>query len=156
LGSSNTAVSVPGRGSNHTRPAYSRPGRVDGGKQAYNKEGRFSGFSGRSGDERRPPAVDRRVSRTPGETGSQGMRDRNFGRRPESMNRQNGMGIQRPSAGGTRSSSPHSQGSQRSFAPSPQAGARHSGSSSLDTHGFSGSQQERGGGSGSGHRGPRF
>jgi hypothetical protein len=157
LRSGNAAMSAPGRGPNRTKPAYSRPGRVDGRKQVYNKESRFSGFSGRSGSERRPPAVDRRMSRTPGGTGFQGMRDRNFGRRPESMSRQNGASIQRPSVGETRSfSRPHSQGSQRSFSPSPQAGARHSGSSSRGAQGFSGSQQGRGGGSGFGQGGPRF
>jgi hypothetical protein len=101
--------------------------------------------------------MDRRMSRTPGGTGSQGMRDRNFGRRQESMSRQNGTTIQRPSVGGTQSfSRPHSQGSQRSFGPSLQAGARHSGSSSRGAQGFNGSQQGRGGGSGFGQGGPRF
>jgi hypothetical protein len=150
-------MSVPGRGPNQAKPGYSRPGRVDGRKQVYSREGRSSGFSGRSGNERRPPAMDRRVSRTPGETGSQGMGNTNFGRRQESMSRQNGTSIQRPSVGGTRSfSRPHSQGSQKSFSPSPQAGARYSGSSSRGAQGFSGSQQGRGGGSGFGQGGPRF
>jgi hypothetical protein len=157
LGSGNTSMSVPGRGPNHTNPSYSGPGRVGKRKQVYNKENRSSGLSGRSGNERRPPAMDRRMSRTPGETGFQAMRDRNFGRRPEGMSRQNGMNFQRPSVGETRSfSRPHSQGNQRSFAPSPQAGARRSGSSSRGAQGFSGSQQGRGGGSGFGHGGPRF
>jgi hypothetical protein len=158
-GSGNASVSVPGRGPNPTRPAYSRSGRVDGRMQVYNKEGR-SAFTGRSGYERRLPATDRGMSRTPGETGSQGMRDGNFGRRPESMSRQSGMNIQRPSVGpsggGTRSFSSSSQGGQRSYGSSPQAGARHSGSSSSGTQGFSGSQHGRGGGSGSGYGGPRF
>jgi Domain of unknown function (DUF4124) len=157
-GSNNASISVPGRGPNDSRPAYSRPGRFDGQKQVYNREGRPSGFSSRSGNERRPPAVDRRMSRTPGETGSQRMRDGNFGRRPESMGRQNGMSVQRPSGGGTRSFSPHAQGSQRSFGSSPQAGGRHSGSSSRGAQGFGGSQQGQGRGSGSGfgQGGPRF
>ena len=156
-GPSNTAMSVPGRGPNQAKPGYSRPGRVDGQKQVYSREGRSSGFSGRSGNERRPPAMDRRVSRTPGETGSQGMGNTNFGRRQESMSRQNGTSIQRPSVGGTRSfSRPHSQGSQRSFGSSSQPVARHSGSSSRGAQGFSGSQQGRGGGSGFGQGGPRF
>ena len=150
-------MSVPGRGPNQTKSGYLRPGRVDGQKQVYNREGRSSGFSGRSGNERRPPTMDRGMNRIPGETGSQGVRNRSFGRRPESMSRQNGTTIQRPSVGGTRSfSRPHSQGSQRSFSPSPQAGARHSGSSSRGAQGFSGSQQGRGGGSGLGQGGPRF
>jgi hypothetical protein len=157
-GSGNTSMSVSGRGANHTKPTYSRPGRVDGRTQVYNREGRSSGFSGRSGNERRSTATDRRMSRTPGEAGPQGMRDRNFGRRPESMSRQDRMNIQRPSVGETRSfGRSHSQGSQRSFGPSPQAGARHSGSPSRGTQGSSGgSQQGRGGGSGFGHGGPRF
>jgi hypothetical protein len=125
--------------------------------QAYNKEGNSSGFAGRSGNERKPSAIDRRMSRAPRETGSQGMRDGNFGRRPESMSRQNRVNIQRPSIGETRSfSRPHAQGSQRSFGPSPQAGARHSGSSSRGAQGFSDSQQGRGGGGGFSHGGPRF
>jgi hypothetical protein len=155
LGSSIASMSVPGRGPNPTRPAYSRPGRVDGGKQVYNKESRSSGFSGRSGIERRPPAMDRRMSRTPGETRSQGMRDGNLGRRPETMSRQNGMSVQRPSVGRTRSFNPP-QGGQRSFGSSPQARAGHSGSFSPGAQGFSGSQQGRSGGSGFGHGAARF
>ena len=155
LGSGNTSIAVPGRGSNHTNPAYSRRGRGDG-KQVYNKESRPSGFSGRNGSERRPPANDRRMTRISGEPGSRGMRDRNYGRRPESTSRQNGMNIQRPFAGETRSFRPHSQGSQRSPSPSPQAGARHSGSSSMGGRGFSGSHQGQGGGSGFGQGGARF
>lgn len=155
LGSGKSPASAPGRGSDHTRPAYSKPGRVDGRMQVYNKEGRSSGVIGRSGNERRPPAMDRRMGRTPGETRFQGMPDRNFGRRPESMNRQNRMNIQRPSIGETRSfSRPHSLGGQRSFTPSPQTGARPSGPSSRGAQGFTGSQQWRGGGLG--HGGPRF
>jgi len=152
--SGSTSVPMSGREPNDTNPAYSRPGRGNG-KQVYNKESRPSGFSGRNGNDRRPPAVDRRMSRIPGETGSQGMRDRNFGR-PESTSRQNGMNIQRPFAGETRSFSPHSQGSQRSFGPSPQAGGRHSGSSSMGGKDFSGSRQGWGGGSGFGHGAARF
>jgi hypothetical protein len=97
--------------------------------------------------------MDRGMSRIPGGYGSPGM-NRNFGR-PEGMSRQNGMNIQRPFAGETRSFSPHSQGSQRSFGPSSQEGARHSGSSSRGAEGFSGSQQGRGGGSGFGRGGSR-
>jgi hypothetical protein len=157
LGSGNAAMSVPGRGPNQAKPDYSRPDRVDGRKQVYNRESRSSGFSGRSGNERRPPAMDRRMSRTPGVTGFQGMANTNFGRRQESMSRPNGTTIQKPSPGGTQSfSRPHSQGSQRSFGPSPQAGARHSGSSSRGTQGFTGSQQGRGGESGFGQGGSRF
>jgi hypothetical protein len=155
LGSGNASMSAPGRGLNHTKQAFSRPGGIHGQKQVYNKERRSSGFTGRSGHER-PPAMDRRMSRTPGGAGSQGMRDRNFGRRSESMSEQNRVSIQRPSVGETRSFSPHSQRSHRSFGPSPQAGARHSGSSSPGAQGFSGSQQGRGGGSGFGYGGPRF
>jgi len=159
LGSGNASMSMPGRGPNPTKPAYSRSGRVDGRKEVYNREGRSSGFSGRSGNERRPPATDRRMSRTPGETGSRGMRGGNFGRRPESMSRQNGTSIQRPSTGGPQSfSRSPSQGNQRSFGASPQAGARHSGSSSSSrgAQGFGGSHQGQSGGGGFGHGGPRF
>jgi len=155
LGSGNTSMPISGRGRNNPSPAYSRPGRGDG-KQVYNKESRPSGFSGRNGNDRRPPVVDRTISRIPGETGSQGMKDRNYGRRPESTSRQNGMNIQRPFAGETRSFSPHSQGNQRSFSPSPQAGGRHSGSSSMGGKDFSGSHQGRDGGSSFGHGAARF
>ena len=154
LGSGNTSMAVPGRGSNHTNPAYSRRGRGDG-KQFYNKESRPPGFSGRNGNLSRSSAIDRRMSRIPGETGSQGMRGRNFGR-PESTSRQNGINIQRPSVGETRSFSHHSQGSQRSFSPSPQAGGSHSDSSSMGGKGSFGSHQGWGGGSGSGRGAPRY
>ncbi len=156
LNSGNMSMSTLGRGPNQTNPAYSRPGRSDGRRQVYNKEGGISGFSGRNGNDRRPPAANLGIRRIPGETGSQGMRDRNFGRRPESMSRQNGMNPQRPFAGETRSFSSRSQGSQRSFGPSPQAGGRQSGSSSMGTKGFTGSQQGRGEGSSFGHGAPRF
>jgi hypothetical protein len=155
LGSGNTSMPIPGRGPNNTSPAYSRPGRGDG-RQVYNKESRPSGFSGRNGNDRRPPANDRRMTRIPGEPGFRGMGDRNYGRRPESTSRQNGMNIQRPFAGETRSFRPHSQGSQRSSSPFPQAGARHSGSSSMGGRGFSGSHQVGGEGSGFGRGGARF
>jgi len=156
LGSGNTSLSAPGRGPNQTNPSYSRPGHGDGGKQVYNKERRLTSFNGRNGHEGRPPAMDRGVNRAPGETGAQGMRNRNIARPPEGMSRQSGMSSQRPSVGGTRSFSPSSQGSQRSYGSSPQAGARHSGSSSPGAQGFSGSQQGRAGGGGFGHGGPRF
>ena len=152
--SGNTSMSTSGRGPNQTNPAYSMHGRGDGGRQVNSKESGPSGFNGQNGNVRRPPAVNRGMSRIPGEFGSRGM-NRNFGR-PESMGRQNGMNIQRPFAGETRSFSPHSQGSQRSFTPSPQTGARHSGSSSMGTREFSGSHPGRGEGSGLGHGGPRF
>jgi len=154
-GSGYTSMSVPGRGRNNTSPAYSRPGRGDG-MQVYNKENRPLGFSGRNGNERRPPGNDRRMTRIPGETGSQGMGDRNYGRRPESTNRQNRMNIQRPFADETRSFHPHSQGNQGSFSPSPQAGARHSDSSSMGGKGSFGSHQGWGGGSGFGRGAARY
>jgi hypothetical protein len=156
LSSGNTSMPIPSRGPNHTNPAYSRLGRGDGGKQVYNKESRPSDFGGRNGYDRRPPVMNPGMSRIPGERNSQAFKDRNLGRRPESMSRQNGVNIQRPFAGENRSFSPHSQGSQRSFRPSPQAGARHSGSSSMGEKRFSGSEQGRGGGSGFGHGAPRF
>ncbi|MCJ7784934.1 MAG: DUF4124 domain-containing protein, partial [Desulfobacterales bacterium] len=59
VGSGSTSVPMSGREPNDTNPAYSRPGRGNG-KQVYNKESRPSGFSGRNGNDRRPPAVDRR------------------------------------------------------------------------------------------------
>ena len=156
-GSSHTSVSMTGRGSNPTNSAYSSVGRGDGGRQVYNKESRSSGFTGRYGNDRRPLATDRGISRASGGYASRGM-NRNFGS-PEGTSRQNGMNIQRPFAGQARSFNSPSQGSQRSFSPSPQAGGRHSGSSSTGGEGFSGSQQGRGGGSGlghGGHGGPRF
>jgi len=152
-GSSNTSM-LTSSGTSRTNPVYSRPGRSDAGRQVYNKENRSSVSAGRYGTDRRPPAMGRGTSGIPGGYGSRGM-SRNFGRL-ESTGRQNGMNIQRPNAVEGRSSSPHSQGSQRSFSPSPQAGARHSGSSSTGTRDFSGSHQGRGGGSGSGHSAPRF
>jgi len=135
LGSGNASMAIPGRGPNNTRSADSMPGRGDGGRQVNSRESRPSGFSGQNGNGRRPPAVNRGMSRIPGERGSLGM-NRSYGR-PESTGRQNAMNIQRPFAGETRSLSPHSQGSQRSVSPSPQAGARHSGPSSMGTKGFS-------------------
>ena len=154
LGTGNTSMATPGREPKNTGSAYSMPGRGDGGRQVNRNESRPSGFGSQNGNVRRPPAVNRGMSRTPGEFGSLGM-NRNFGR-PEGMGRQNAMNIQTPFAGETRSLSPHSQGNQRSVSPSPQAGARHSGSSSIGTKGFNGSHQGRGGGSGSGHGGRGF
>ena len=156
-GSSHTSMPMTGRGSHPINPAYSSVGRGNEGRQVHNKESRPSGFTGRYGNDRRPPATDRGISRIPGGYGSRGM-NRNFGSL-EGTSRQNGMNIQRPFAGQTRSFSSHSQGSQRSFSPSPQAGAGRSGSSSTGGEEFSGSQQGRGGGSGLSHGGrggPRF
>ncbi len=146
LGSNFTSTPMTSRGSHQTNSIHSRPGRSDGGRQTYNKEGRSSGFSGRYSNDRRPPATDHGINRIPGGSGYRGM-NRNFNR-PEGMSRQQGMNVQRPSAFGSSS-----QGSQRSFSPSPQAGGRHSGSSSTGTRDFSGSYQGSGGGSGFGHGG---
>ena len=62
-GSSHTSMPMTGRGSNPTNSAYSSVGRGDGGRQVYNKESRPSGFTGRYGNDRRPLATDRGISR---------------------------------------------------------------------------------------------
>ena len=152
-GSSHTSVprtSAPmtGRGSNPASSVTSSVGRGDGGRQAYNKESRSSGFAGRYGNDRRQPATNHGISRTPGGYGSRGM-NRNFGP-PEGIGRQNGMNLQRSFAGQARSFNSPSQGNQRSFSPSPQAGSINPGTSSPGTRDFGGSHQGRGGGGGGG------
>ncbi len=154
--SGGTSLSTPGRGPNQINPAYPMPGNGDGRRQAYNRESGIPGFDGRNGNDRRSSVANPGMKKIPGGIGSQRMRDWNFGRRPEVMNRQNGMSPQRPFVGESRSSSPRSQGSQRSFGPFPQAGGRQFGSSSLGTKGFTGSQQGRGEGGGFSHGGSRY
>ena len=154
-GSRGTSMPIMARGTNNRTPAYANSGRSNE-KQVYNKRDTSSGFKDRNSIYARPPAVDRRMSRTPGQTFSQGMSNRTLSR-PESMNRQNGMTFQRPPTGQTRSFSPPSQGGERSslprggersFSPSPQGGSRHFNSSPMGSGGFFGSPQggDHGGG----------
>ena len=120
IGSGNTSVPLPGRGSNNTRPAYSRPGRgterrvEHGGSQP-------SRLNGRNGYRGRPPGVDRRTDRA------------------------GGMNFRRPSVGETRSFSPPSRGSSRGIerfsSPSVQGGSQHFGSSHTGGRDFSPSHQ---------------
>ena len=153
-GSGSTSMPTMGKGTNNRTPAYANPGRGNE-KQVYNKRDTSSGFNGRNSIYNRPPAVDRRTSRIPGQTFSQRMNNRTLSR-PESMNRQYGMNSQRPFAGETRSFSSPSRGTERSFNRSPQAGGQHFGSSPMGGRGFSGSPQGGGYGSGFGHGGSRF
>jgi hypothetical protein len=150
----NTTTPIKDRGLNNINPAYSRSGR-GAERQVYNRESKPSGFNGRNGNYGRPPVIDRRMSRTPNETGFHGMNERTFSR-PDSMNRQNGMNFQRPSTGETRSFSPPARGSERSFSPPLQGGSQHFGSSPMGSRGFSGSHQGGDRDSGFGHGNPRF
>ena len=127
------------RGLKNRNPVYSRSGRSTD-RQVYNGGSKPSGFNGANGDYGRPPVIDRRINRTPGETGFHGMNSRTFSR-PDSINRQYGMNFQRPPAGQTQSFSPPARGSERSFSPPPQAGGKYFGSSSMGSRGFSGSHQ---------------
>jgi hypothetical protein len=163
VGSSGTSMPITGRGTNNRTPANANPGRGNE-KQVYNKRDTSSGFNGRNSNYTKPPAVDRRTSRIPGQTFSQGTSNRTLSR-PESMNRQYGMNSQRPLAGETRSFSSPSHGSerfsipqssQRSFSPSPQGGGQHFGSSPMGGGGFFGSPQGGGHGGGFGNGGSRF
>jgi hypothetical protein len=152
-GSRSTSPSTAIRERNGRNPAYSGSGRTN---NPYRKEGNLTGFSGRNGRDARPPVVDQRMNRSPGETRSRGIGDMTFNRR-DNMNRQGGSNFQRPPAGQTRSFSPPSQGGERfslprggerSFSPSPQGGSRHFNSSPMGSGGFFGSPQggDHGGG----------
>ena len=59
LGSGNTSMAMPGRGPAHANPSYSKLGRGEGGKQAYNKESRPPGFSDRMGHDRKAMNIQR-------------------------------------------------------------------------------------------------
>ena len=153
-GSRSTSPSTAIRERNGRNPAYSGSGRTN---NPYRKEGNLTGFSGRNGRDARPPVVDQRMNRSPGETRSRGIGDMTFNRR-DNMNRQGGSNFQRPPAGQTRSFSPPSQGGERfslprggerSFNPSPQGGGHQFNSPPMGSGGFSGSPQggDRGGGS---------
>jgi hypothetical protein len=150
----NTTTPIKDRGLNNKNPAYSRSGRGTE-RQVYNRESKPSGFNGRNGDYGRPPVIDRRINRTPGETGFHGMNERTFSR-PDSMNRQNGMNFQRPSTGETRSFSPPARGIERSFSPPPQGRGQRFNPSPMGGRGFSGSHQGGDRGSGFGQGNSRF
>jgi hypothetical protein len=152
----NTSTSTTTRGLRNRTPSDLRSGRSTE-RQVYNRENRLSGFNGRNGDYGRPPVMDRRMSRTPSETGFQGrgMSNRTFSR-SDSMNRQSGMNFQRPSSSETRSFSPLSRGGERSFSSHPQDGGQHYSSPPVGSRGFSGSPQGGNSGSSFGHGGPRF
>jgi len=150
----NTATPIKNRGQNNSNPAYSRSGQSTK-KQVYNRESKPSSFNnGRNSNYGRPPVVDRRMDRTPHESGSHGMSDR-ISRRPGSVNGQNGIIFQRPSAGKSRSFSPPARLSERSSSPPPQAGGKLFSSSPMGSRGFSRPPQgDRGRSLGLG--GPRF
>ncbi len=157
-GSSSTSMATTGRGTNNRTPSNATPGSSNG-RQVYNKRDASSGFNGRNNIYSRPPAVDRRTSRTPGQTFSPGTSNRTLSR-PGSMNRQYGMNSQTPFTGGTRSFTPPSQGGQRfsmpqsgqgSFSPSLRGGGQHFNSS--PGGGFSGSHHGGGGGLSGFHQG---
>jgi hypothetical protein len=150
----NTSTPATTRGLRNRNPSDLRSGRSTE-RQVYNRESRLSGFNGRNGDYGRPPVVDRRMSRTLGETGSHGMSNRTFSR-PDTMNRQSGMNFQRPSSSESRSFSPPSRGGERSFSSHPQGGGQHNSLSPMGSRGLSGSPQGGNHGSSFGHGGPRF
>jgi hypothetical protein len=144
------------RGLRNRSPSDLRSGRSTE-RQVYNRENRLSGFNDRNGAYGRPPVMDRRMSKSPGETGSQGrgMSNRTFSQ-PNSMSRQNGMNFQRPSSSETRPSSPLSRSGERSFSSHPQDGGQHYSSPPVGSRSFSGSPQGGNRGSSFGQGGPRF
>jgi hypothetical protein len=84
------SMPITGRGLHDRNSAYSRSDRSTE-RQVYSRGSRPSGFNGRNGDQRRSPAIDRR------------------------MNGLNGMNFQRPSTGETRSFSPPPRGGGQHF-----------------------------------------
>ena len=152
VASVNTSTPTTTRGFPNRNPSDLRSGRSTE-RQVYNRESRLSSFNGRNGDYGRPPVMDRRMSKSPGETGFQGrgMSNRAFSQ-PNSMNRQSGMNFQRPSSNETRSFSPLSRGAQGSFSSPPQGGGQHYSSPPMGSRGFSGFPQgdNRGGSFGQG------
>ncbi len=161
-GSKIASTPMTDRGRDNRNPAYS-PSRRGTEKQAYNRQSNPPSFNNRSGTNSRPPVNDRRIGRTPGQPPTRG-----YGAfsRPESMNRQGGINVQRPSSGRTQSFHAPSQGSGRSFSPAPRGGGQqfnsssHSGGLSGSRQGggggFSAHQGGGGGGGGIGRGGPRF
>jgi hypothetical protein len=144
LGSTSPSTAIRER--NGRNPVYSGSGRSN---NPYRRESNLTGFSGRNGHDARPPVVDQRMNRSPGETRSRGIGDMTFNRR-DNINRQSGSNFQRPPTGQTRSFSPPSQGSERfslprgserSFSPSPQGGGRRLNSPNMGSRGFFGSHQ---------------
>jgi len=136
----NAPYSTRDRRLNNGNPGYSGSGQGTD-RQTYSRERSPSEVNrGRTGDSGRQPAVERRMGRTPNETGSRGMGDRNFSR-PESMNRQSGMNLQRTPSGETRSFSPPARGSERSFSPPPQSRGQQFNSPPVSGRGFAGSYQ---------------
>ncbi|MGZ3538817.1 MAG: DUF4124 domain-containing protein [Thermodesulfobacteriota bacterium] len=159
-GSKIPSVQTPGR--DNRNPA-NWPTRRGNEKQAYNRPSNPQGFNNRNSVNGRPPVSDRRISRTPGQTGIPG-NGRIFSR-SESMNRQNGINVQRPSGPTHSFYPPSSQGSGRSFS-LPQGGGQRfnsfagggglSGSHQGGGGGPSGFHQGGGGSGGFGHGGARF
>lgn len=135
----NITSPIKDRGLNNRNPANSRSGQGTE-RQVYNRESKPSGFNSRNGNYDKPPVVDRRVSRTSNETGSNRMNDRTFNR-SSSVNRQYGMNFQRPSTGETRSFSQPGRGNERSFSSPPQGGGQHFVSPPIGNRSFSGSHQ---------------
>ena len=161
VGSVSTSRSTAVREQNGRNPVYSGSGRSN---NPYRREGNLTGFSGRNGHDARPPVIDQRMNRSPGETRSRGIGDMTFNRR-DNMNRQNGSNFQRPPTGQTRSFTPPSRGGERfssprggerSFSPSPRAGGQYFSSPPTGGRGSFGSHQGGNYGSGFGHGGPHF
>jgi hypothetical protein len=113
---SRPSLPITGRGVNDRNSAYSRPGRGTEGR-VYSRGSQPSGLNGQNGYQAKPPAVDRR------------------------MNRQYGMNFRRPTAGDTRSFSPTSRDTERSFSPFTLGGSQHPDSSRMGSGGSSGSHQ---------------
>jgi hypothetical protein len=162
-GSVSTSMPITGRGTSNRNPAYPNSGRGNE-KQVYNRGSTPSGFNGRNSIYARPPVIDQRMNRSPGETRPRGIGNMTFNRQ-DNVNRQSGPNFQRPPVGQTRSFSPPSrggerfsspQGGERSFSPSPQARGQHFSSAPTGGKGFFGSHQGGNYGSGVGHGGPRF
>ncbi len=142
-GSGHASIPKMDRGLNSRNPDTSKSISRHGTERQsfYNREGRPLRFNGRNGEQRRPPVIDHRMKKIPGETGPYGMRDRTF-RQPNNINRQNETSLNRPSAGEIRLFSLPSRGNERSFSPPPQGRDKHLSSSPMSKRGFSKPHQE--------------
>jgi hypothetical protein len=139
-GAKNGASSIFDRSRERTRPGNLGKTRVERGlidrnpisprsggstekQTSNNSEGKPSISNSRTGNQARPPTIDRRISRVPAETPSRDMTGRTFNR-PGSTDRRSEMKDHRPPASEMRSFSPPTSGRERSFTPPMQSQGR--------------------------------
>jgi hypothetical protein len=111
------------RGSTDRNPISPRSGGSAEKRTSNNSEGKPSISNSRTGNQARPPTIDRRISRVPAEPPSRDMTGRTFNR-PDSTYRRNEMKDHRPPASEMRSFSPPTSGRERSFTPPMQSQGR--------------------------------